>query len=156
MMPRLLAFCLTMLALLSVMPDPASAQRAPSGSYLDTCRNVQQNRNWLSASCRDLRGRWQNSSLDLDRCPRGAGIANDNGRLVCGRGGGGGGFGPGPGMNRRPPPGTYMETCRNAAMFDGILQANCRTVNGRWVNSSIDPRRCRGDIANFNGQLRCR
>ena len=151
MIPRFLAFCLATLALFSLMPERASAQWVPPGTYLETCRNVQQNGGWLQASCRDVRGRWVNSSLALDNCPRGAGIVNNNGRLVCGRGGGG----PGPGM-RRPPPGSYMETCRNASMSGGLLQANCRSVNGRWMNTAIDPRACRGDIANFNGRLACR
>lgn len=152
MIPRVLAVCLATLALLGLMPDRVSAQWVPPGTYLETCRNVQQNGGWLSAACLDLRGRWVNSSLALDRCPRG-GITNDNGRLVCGRGGPG--YGPGPGM-RRPPPGSYMESCRNAGMAGGMLRATCRAVNGRWVDSSIDPRRCRGDIANFNGRLACR
>ena len=148
MMPRLLAFCFATLALLGFLPEIASAQWIPPGSYQQTCRNVQQNGGWLSASCRDVRGRWVNSSLALDQCSRG-GIVNNNGRLACGRGGGGS-------MGRRPPSGSYMESCRNANMSGGFLQATCLSVNGRWNNSSIDPRRCRGDIANFNGQLACR
>jgi len=147
MMPRLLAFCLATLALLGMLPGMASAQWVPPGSYLDTCRNVQVNGPFLLASCQDVRGRWVNSNLPLEQCSRG-GIVNNNGRLACGRGGNGG--------SRRPPPGSYMESCRNAGMSGGMLQATCRAVNGRWMDSSIDPRRCRGDIANFNGRLACR
>jgi len=58
------------------------------------------------------------------------------------------------------PPGSYQESCRNIR-FDpprnpnARLYAVCPDPRGRMVRSSIEFRRCRGDIANVNGRLDC-
>ena len=57
---------------------------APPGSYLQTCRNVQQDGgNVLRANCDDGAGRLIRSTLDLAKCGRNADIANIRGRLRC-------------------------------------------------------------------------
>jgi hypothetical protein len=55
----------------------------PPGDYAQTCRNVTANGNRLDAECQKRDGNWRRTSLDLDRCN--SPIANDDGRLVCGR-----------------------------------------------------------------------
>jgi len=55
----------------------------PGGSYLKSCRDVSRRGDRLVATCRTTRGDYRRTELDLDRC-RG-GVANINGRLVCGR-----------------------------------------------------------------------
>ena len=66
--------------------------QAPAGSYQRFCRDIRVNGDTLTASCEDMRGRWNYSSLRYRDC-RGD-IGADNGRLVCSwSGGGGGGWG---------------------------------------------------------------
>lgn len=59
---------------------------APGGSYLDSCRDVRALGDRLEASCRRTDGSWQRTGLRLSGCS--GDIANQNGHLVCGRGGG--------------------------------------------------------------------
>lgn len=60
------------------------------------------------------------------------------------------------------PPGTYLETCTNprvdggwGSRYDGTLRADCPDTRYRYRSTSINAD-CHGDIANENGQLRCR
>jgi hypothetical protein len=66
---------------------PAAAQ-VPGGSYLQSCRDVHMRGNRLVATCRTGEGRWNRTSIDnVGRCA--GGVANSDGRLVCGTRGGG-------------------------------------------------------------------
>ena len=65
--------------------QPAHAQPAPQGSYLNSCTHVGMDRDKLIADCRRMDGSWQRTVLDVDRCT--GDIANLNGRLSCNRGG---------------------------------------------------------------------
>ncbi len=64
--------------------QPAQAQPAPQGSYLNSCTHVGMDRDRLIADCRRVDGSWQRTALDVDRCQ--GDIANINGRLSCNRG----------------------------------------------------------------------
>jgi hypothetical protein len=64
--------------------QPAHAQRAPQGSYLNSCRNVAMDGDRLIADCRNPDGGWHRTALDIDRCA--GDIANLGGRLSCNRG----------------------------------------------------------------------
>src|SRR5262249_61758205 len=64
--------------------QPAQAQRAPQGSYLNSCRNVGMDGDRLIADCRSPDGAWHRTALDIDRCA--GDIANIHGRLNCNRG----------------------------------------------------------------------
>jgi hypothetical protein len=72
------------LLLAAVCVQPAQAQRAPQGSYLNTCRNVGMDGDRLIADCRTRDGGWHRTALDIDRCA--GDIANMGGRLGCNRG----------------------------------------------------------------------
>ncbi len=59
------------------------------------------------------------------------------------------------------PHGTYRNTCRNIhvkrhhIVYYNLL-ATCQNNHGRWVHAKLKKfRRCRGNIANHNGHLRC-
>lgn len=52
-----------------------------SGSFVQSCREIDQDGAYLSASCRMRGGGYQRSRIDVRSCPRG--IANNNGRLSC-------------------------------------------------------------------------
>src|SRR6266446_7072772 len=64
--------------------QPAHAQPAPQGSYLNSCTHVGMDRDKLFADCRRADGGWQRTVLDVDRCV--GDIGNINGRLSCNRG----------------------------------------------------------------------
>jgi hypothetical protein len=63
--------------------QPANAQPAPQGSYLNSCTHIGMDRDKLVAECRRMDGRWQRTVLDIDRCV--GDIGNDNGHLTCNR-----------------------------------------------------------------------
>jgi hypothetical protein len=54
---------------------------APRGSYLQSCRNVAAGGGLLRATCQDMRGRWQYSTLNYTGCV--GDIGNNNGQLAC-------------------------------------------------------------------------
>ncbi|WP_437908009.1 hypothetical protein WME95_09005 [Sorangium sp. So ce327] len=56
----------------------------------------------------------------------------------------------------RPPRGSYLQTCRNVRTERGTLFARCEDRRGNFHDTRmVDWRRCRGDIENDNGRLRC-
>jgi hypothetical protein len=133
----------------------------PSGDYVQTCRNIRDSGNRLDATCQKRNGGWRTTSLtNVNRCT--GGIANNDGRLVCGTGynngysngyrnnnGYGNGYGSAPG-------GTYSQTCRNIRTSGNTLYADCETRNGDWRSTSLDnTNQCRNAIANDNGHLVC-
>ncbi|MGQ3676070.1 CVNH domain-containing protein [Xanthobacter sp. TB0139] len=147
-------------------PDPRPGTgNGPQGSYRQTCGQINQNRNILRATCRDQRGRWVDSRLDMRNCAPRSDIANRNGQLWCERGGRPGpgpGPHPGPGPGPRPgtgngPQGSYRQSCGQINQVGNILRATCRDQRGRWVDSRLDILACapRSDISNRNGQLFC-
>ena len=64
------------------LPAVPAAIAQPYGSYLETCRRVQQRGPILHAYCLTRDGRWAETSLDLRTCES-RGVANRNGRLIC-------------------------------------------------------------------------
>lgn len=54
------------------------------------------------------------------------------------------------------PPGTYLESCRDAFIEGERLNAECRNDADKWKKTWLDGYRyCDGDIANNNGLLVC-
>lgn len=68
----------------AIYSQPAQAQPAPQGSYLNSCTHVGMRGDRLFADCRRRDGGWQRTVLDVDRCA--GDIANINGRLSCNSG----------------------------------------------------------------------
>lgn len=120
----------------------------PSGSYRQTCANIQVRNGTLFANCQDTDGRWRSTVLPyVDDCV--GDVANIDGQLRC---------------NRRDdwrerdslPRGSYVETCRHIRMRGDSLTAQCETMSGRWVHSTLnDVDRCVGEVVNDDGQLQC-
>lgn len=156
-----------------------NAQQAPSGSYQQTCQNIGVRGSTLYARCKDVRGEWRSTELaDFQRCS--SEIQNENGNLTCNNSNGGnygngrdgrdngrdardrdgdrdGRHGDGRYGNNGAPNGSYVQTCQNINMSGNTLQASCQKKNGKLKNTSLNNvNRCRGDIANDNGKLRCR
>lgn len=164
-MPRAVGFAAAFLVLSA---GSALAQPEPDGSFTDSCQNVQVRNGDLRAQCRTANGGWNWTTLDdYERCD--GDIANLNGELVCREGANDDDTGPGrpPGPPPSPPQGgwnsggnlpngSYRQTCRNIEVDRDDLDAECQDRNGRYRDTQLDDyRRCRGDIANDNGTLRC-
>lgn len=125
---------------------------APYGSYRSTCRDVTVSGGFLRAMCQDRGGTWRTSiPLQLAQCLQGADIYNDNSDLRCSRAGSSG-------FSDRPPPGSYMASCRDIRVVAGWLKASCQDRNGRWSEATTAVSWCSPgrDIANDNGRLTCR
>ncbi|MFG1391712.1 CVNH domain-containing protein [Xanthobacter agilis] len=122
-------------------PGPGNG---PPGSYRATCGQIDQRGNTLNAVCRTRNGDWRPTRLDLFGCAPGGDIANDNGNLVC--------------PPRPVPPGSYLQTCRNVRVAGFWLAADCRDMNGRWLDARLNLATCspRPNVVNFNGTLICR
>ena len=134
----------------------------PQGSYQQSCSNEHMRGDRLVAYCTNGYGQRVRSTLDVNGC-RGD-IANLNGRLSCRER-----------FHQRPngnaygydnnrvgyndygvPTGGYQQTCNNERMSGSVLFATCEAVNGQWVNTSLDLRRCQNNaIYNNNGYLGC-
>lgn len=53
-------------------------------------------------------------------------------------------------------PGSWGMSCREGTIQNGVLRAECRTVDGRWYYSQLELDNCRGGaVANANGYLVC-
>lgn len=125
--------------------SPALA--APTGSYKDTCVSISTSGSTLYAKCEDVAGGWHWAQLDTSRCPDNM-IANNNGALVCGRGG--------YGISNTLPRGSWRASCKDASKSGGVLSAQCDTGSGTWHTTTFDLDTCPGRIlSNSGGNLVC-
>ncbi|MFP1132321.1 CVNH domain-containing protein [Asticcacaulis sp. W401b] len=132
----------------------------PSGSYRESCRDIELRGDVLSARCRAKSGYYNYTTLSLRDC-RGGSVENDRGNLRCeggryggdwgGNGGGGGGW-----NDSRLPEGNYLQTCRDIRVEGDRLTARCRMREGGYSYTDIRLRECRGGrVENLNGTLQC-
>jgi len=127
----------------------SNAQSNPPGSYQQTCRNIDFHDDVLVANCQDSTGHWQSAQLrDVQGCR--SDIINDDGALRCSRSGGASGIAAG------LPGGSYTQSCQDVRASGDDLHARCPTANGDWKDTKLDDyNKCRGEIVNDNGKLRC-
>lgn len=125
--------------------------QAPRGSYQRTCRNIETDGRSLTAECQDGRGRWRYTEFDEYRRCR-ADIANVNGMLQCKTDNEDDGDEDG---NIDLPRGNWRSSCQNYRVYGSTLYAECRTRYGRYVQSSIDFRKCGREVSNDDGRLVC-
>jgi hypothetical protein len=124
----------------------AAQQANPEGSYQQTCSDISVDRGTLYAKCQDTKGK--SHSAKLSRYQGCSDIANNNGKLECA----GGEKAAGPGQ----PAGSYTETCRNIHMKGTTLHADCKSLDGRELPTSLkDASTCAECVANINGILNC-
>ena len=124
----------------------AAQQANPEGSYQQTCSDISVDRGTLYAKCQDTKGK--SHSAKLSRYQGCSDIANNNGKLECA----GGEKAAGPGQ----PAGSYTETCRNIHMKGTTLHADCKSLDGRELPTSLkDASTCAEGVANINGILNC-
>ncbi|HYL09159.1 MAG TPA: CVNH domain-containing protein [Candidatus Acidoferrales bacterium] len=141
----------------------------PSGTYMQTCKDIRVHINTVSARCAGADGRWVDTSLnEFSRCA--IGIANAGGQLQCARDAARDGDRDRDrdrerdGYRDRPPDrdqgwlprGSYPQTCRNIHVRGDVLLAQCQATDGRWVEAVLDDfDQCTGEIVNDNGDLHC-
>ena len=154
----IVAFALTATSVATTNAQAYMNNAYPHGSYSVSCVNIQMRGSMLSAYCMAPNGNRRYSALNVATCPRND-VANDDGRLACGRGGGyqpgygGGGYRPGYGGL---PRGSYKVSCVNIQMHGTTLSAACMMPNGQRQYSRLNVARCpRNDVANNNGYLAC-
>ncbi|HEX2330515.1 MAG TPA: CVNH domain-containing protein [Candidatus Angelobacter sp.] len=148
-MPRLVV--ITFLAcMFAAAGSAAHAQGLPQGTYLQTCNNASVNGETLLASCQDANGNWVAAQLPGYQTCRGD-VVNDNGTLRCSQY-----------TNGYGQPGAYAvggpfnQTCRSVRFKGDDLHAKCQATDGSWHDTKLDDyRKCRGNIINDNGNLRC-
>lgn len=127
---------------------------APPGSYRQSCERIAFENGVLTAACRTPYGDRRVSSLRAASCGPGTDIANLDGILAC-QAGGAGSYGS---YGERPPPGSYVATCRDIRVDGGWLMATCQDRWGNWRQTSTTLMGCRAgaDIINDNGTIDCR
>ena len=128
----------------------SQAQSIPPGSYQQTCKNIDMRNDVLAANCQDSSGHWQSVLLrDVGSCR--SDIINDDGALRCSHGAGY------QGENQAGVPGgPYSQSCREMHVNGDDLEGRCQTASGDWKSAKLDDyNKCRGDIVNDNGKLRC-
>lgn len=127
---------------------------AGTESFRQTCRVRYEDQYRIVADCLD----WNNRYVYNDYRRNGicwGDLANIGGRLTC-RGGQGGGHHPGPQPGYGSlPQGSYLRTCGNCYTQGYRLTCSCRTSTNYWLQTSLNFRGCRGDIANNEGRLQC-
>ncbi len=114
----------------------------PTGSYTQTCRFVWLDGNRLHAECKNRSGTWVQSTLDdANLCPAGS-VANLDGTLACNYG--------------SPVSGSYAQSCRDVWVVNNTLHAECETIAGNWLATSLGGiNQCSGGASNINGILQC-
>ncbi len=136
----------------AVSYQPGYQAGVPNGSYTQTCQEIRVHGDDLEARCQTTDGKWHKTKLDKFQDCRGD-VANEDGNLRCMSGGYAAGY---PGGYRGSVGGSYTQTCKDIKSHGDHLEARCKTVNGDWVNTSLDDyRKCKGQIVNDNGNLRC-
>lgn len=138
-----------------VLHGIALGQSTPSGSYQQSCKNIDVRGDVLTANCQDSDGKWEATQLrDYRSC--GSDIMNDNGALRCGNTASGPVAGYQGGYQSGVPNGSYTQTCQDIRIHGDDLEARCQTTDGNWHKTKLDKfQDCRGDVANENGDLHC-
>lgn len=120
----------------------------PPGSYRQSCRDITVRRGVLEATCGNGSGSMRTSTA-LYSC-RSGNFENINGNLQCSGN-------RDNGRNSRDlPPGSYLQSCNDIGVRNGVLEASCGGSGNRRVQSSVSISSCRsGSFSNINGYLQC-
>ena len=120
----------------------AHALDQPEGSYRKTCKDARVHGWTLEAQCKRRDGSLALSMINFRKCE--SPIENNDGRLTCKQ------------SNRRHlPGGSYKDTCRHIRLHRHRLDAECRTRDGEWRETSLKMKNCYGWVTNEDGHLRC-
>jgi hypothetical protein len=121
--------------------DCGPSANVPAGSYRQSCTACTVGGGSLTAWCKGINNRDQQSALyNYPACR--SGIENMDGYLTCNKG-------------ATPPDGSYKASCRNVNVENNVLYATCRNVNGGWKEANLQLGYCNYAIYNTDGALRC-
>jgi hypothetical protein len=140
------AFINGMTAVTLLAATAAYAAEVPGGSWKQSCSNASFNGKRLSATCARVDGSFQKSNLGYSRaCAKGSSVSNMDGNLVCDQY-----------RAYAMPNGSWTDSCREPVMKGPLLVANCKRMDGSWMQSSIDVFQCDGaPVSNRDGTLSC-
>jgi len=133
------------------VPGYVGGYRGPIGAvgtpYTQTCKDIKSHGDELEARCKNSSGDWQNTSLhDYRKCH--GQIVNQDGALRC--------VAAPVSVAGGAPAGSYAQSCQEIRVNGDDLEARCPTNGGGWRNAKLDEfQRCRSDIINDDGHLRC-
>lgn len=120
----------------------------PPGSYRQSCRDITVRRGVLEATCGNGGGSVRTSTA-LYSC-RSGNFENINGNLQCS------GSRDNGHNSRDLPPGSYLQSCNDIGVGNGVLEASCGGSGNHRVQSSVSISSCRsGSFSNINGYLQC-
>jgi CVNH domain len=129
-----------------------------SGPYTQSCKDIKSHGDDLEARCKTRNGDWHKTSLDDYQKCHGQ-IINDDGNLRCAPAGYGGiGRGGYPVANYPAglPAGSYTQSCDGIRVHGDDLEARCQTRDGGSRDAKLDDfQKCKSDIINDDGKLRC-
>lgn len=133
----------------------AARGELPPGPWRETCRDGVLDGAILRASCKDTRGAWRLTFIDLATCD--GEVGNIDGQLVC--------------LIAAPPPpaapklmamrdtlptGKWVQFCRAATLVNYMMRAECYAGNGQWRTSDLDLSTCSTtDVTSNGGRLAC-
>jgi len=120
----------------------AEALDQPEGSYRETCQNELIHGPTLEAQCKRKDGSLALSMINFWNCD--SPIENNDGQLTCKQR-----------TRRQLPGGSYKDTCRHIRLHRNRLDAECRTRDGQWRETSLKVKHCYGWITNEDGHLHC-
>jgi len=126
------------------------ARAQPNGSYLQTCRNVAVAGKYrpdalLTAQCQTKKAPGGRAACTTRAAARH--LQRQRYAALPGRAGR---------QPRKPTPGSWRASCRNAFVDGGTLHAECQAVSGRWIDARLNMGGCPwGPVANDNGRLVC-
>lgn len=133
-------------------PAAPAAGDLPAGDWSKTCRDAVLDGYVLRASCKDNRGTWRPTWIDMRQCKSNT-VGNDDGLLVC--------LAAAPpkaavvALRDTLPGGDWTETCRSAAVKNYQMRGECFDGNG-WLVSDLDLKKCKhGRVSNSGGRLIC-
>jgi hypothetical protein len=130
-----------------------------AGPYTQTCKDIKSHDNHLEARCQTRNGDWHKTSLDDFQGCHGQ-IVNEDGDLHCV---GGAGYvgdaqyrAPVAGYQSGLPGGSYTQSCDGIRIHGDDLEAHCQTRDGGSHDAKLDDfQKCKSEIINDNGKLRC-
>jgi hypothetical protein len=134
-------------------PPPAGG--LPGGPWSKTCRDPALDGSVLRATCKDNRGTWRPTWIDLRQCAS-RNIGNDDGLLVCLAA---------PVEPEAPalvpmrdtlPKGSWLDSCRSGVVKQYQMRAECVRGDGSWLVSDLNLKTCkRNAVTSRNGMLAC-
>ncbi|BCW88467.1 hypothetical protein sos41_16070 [Alphaproteobacteria bacterium SO-S41] len=140
------------------LPEQAAPSKPsgglPAGPWTKTCRDPALDGSILRANCKDNRGTWRPTWIDLRQCSSRT-IGNDDGLLVCLAAA----EPPAPvlvPMRDTLPKGSWVDSCRSGVVKQYQMRAECyRATDGKWLISDVNLKTCKRGVGNRDGNLAC-